>query len=330
MKVLVTGGKGFIGSWVVKDLLGKDQSPVIYDLARKPFPFPELRRSVEVIDGDITNSEQTLSILRPVKADVLIHTAALTNVEKAQFQVADAIRVNIEGTLHLLEAARTLGIRRFVYTSSRGVFGHIDDEHGHPNYRPVAEDYRCKPYTIYGSTKFFCERLGLNFARMYGLEFCSLRFSMIYGPGKSLTHGSGAFHSVMIEESLAGHPVTISQGAEQKDDLIYVGDVSRAIVLAALAPRVSSPLYHIGTGVASTPVDFAQAVKTFLPQAQIQIGPGLDYLMRGYLNYCIFDISRARADLGYEPRYDLAKGIRNYIDHGDSIDSEEKKNEAER
>ena len=314
MKILVTGGKGFIGSRVVRDLIDRGESPVIYDLPQKPFLFPGIETSAEVIDGDVTDLERTTSAIRDSKAEVIVHTAGLTNVEKAQSQPSEAVRINIGGTLHLLDAARTLGIRRFVYTSSRGVFGHIEDDHGHPNYQPVSEEYRSNPYTIYGSTKFFCECLGLNYARTHGLEFCGLRFSMIYGPGKRPTHGSGAFHSVLIEESLAGRPVTIPRGAHQKDDLIYVKDVSQAIVLAALAPRISSPVYNIGTGVASTPIDFASAVRALLPRARIQIGPGLDYLGRGYQNYCIFDISRARADLGYQPRYDLVGGIRDYID----------------
>ena len=333
MKVLVTGGKGFIGSWVVKDLIDQGQSPVIYDLAHKPFLFPDIEKSIEVIEGDITDLETTISALRHSNAEIIIHTAALTNVEKAQFQPAETVRINIGGTLHLLEAARILRIRRFVYTSSRGIFGHIEDDHGHPTYQPVKEDYRSKPHTIYGSTKFFCECLGLNYARTHGLEFCGLRFSMIYGPGKGTTHGSGAFHSVLIEETLEGHPVTIPRGANQKDDLIYVRDVARATVLAALTPRVSSSLYNIGTGVASTPIDFACAVKALLPQAQIQIGPGLDYLSRGYQNYCIFDISRARSELGFEPRYNLTEGIQDYINTLKRVNGSEdrrgKRNEAE-
>ena len=313
-RVLVTGGKGFVGSWVVRDLQKQGLTPVVYDLADKSFVLPMMADPVQVVDGDVTDLESLIAALKDSKAEVIIHTAALTNVEKTQSKPEETIRINIQGTLNVLEAARRLGVRRVVYTSSRGVIGHIDDSYGHPHYLPVDEAYRCRPYTVYGSTKFFCECLGANYARMYGLQFCSLRFSMIYGPGKRPTHGSGAFHSVLIEEGLAGRAVAVPRGRDQKDDLIYVADVARAIVLAALSSKLSYDVYHIGTGVASTPVDFADAIKGLLPQARIEIGEGLDYLERGYQNYCIFDISRAKEDLGYHPEYSIMDGIRDYLE----------------
>ena len=313
-RVLITGGKGLIGSWVVKDLLKKGFTPVVYDLGKAAFRLPDLYNHVHVIDGNVLDSGHVESALSENRIDTVIHTAAITNLEKAQSHPDEVLQLNCQGTLNVLEASRKAGIKRVIYTSSRGVFGHIDDDRGYPTYRPVTENYRIKPYTIYGATKFFSECLGMNYARMYGLEFCALRFSMIYGPGKRTTHGSGAFHSVLIEESLLGNPVSVPKGGDEKDDLIYVRDVSQAIVRAALAPKVNHKVYNIGIGVASTPRDFAQAVGALIPQSQIQIGSGLDYLNRGYANYCIFDITRARVDLGYKPEYDLLRGIQDYID----------------
>ena len=313
MKVLVTGGKGFIGSWVVRGLLDKGILPVVYDLPEKSFLLPGLSGSVEMFDGDVTDRETLTTALRSSGASMVVHTAALTNVEKTQSQPRETIQTNVQGTLNVLEAVRESGIHRVVYTSSRGVFGHIEDRHGHPQYELLDETYRCRPQTIYGATKFFSECLGANYARMYGIHFCSLRFSMIYGPGKRPTHGSGAYHSILIEESLAGRPVVLPKGADQKDDVIYVRDVAQAIVRAVLAPGLPSPVYLIGTGTPSTPVDFALAIKDLVPQSRIHIGPGLDYLDRGYQNYCIFNISQARKDLGYSPEFGLHEGIRDYL-----------------
>jgi UDP-glucose 4-epimerase len=219
MRVLVTGGKGFIGSWVVQELGDRGIEAVVFDLPGKPFVLPWVAPLAEVIEGDVASFDPVAGALAK-NVQAVIHAAALTNLEKAQSDPGETIRINNLGTVQVLEGSRKMGIQRVIYASSRGVLGHIDDEHGHPLYRPVDESYRIRPHTIYGASKSLSECLGQNYTRMYGLEFCSLRFSMIYGPGKRPTHGSGAFHSVLIEESLAGRPVTVPRGGEQKDDLI--------------------------------------------------------------------------------------------------------------
>jgi UDP-glucose 4-epimerase len=313
MKVFITGGKGFIGYWLVKSFQDKGILPIVYDLSDKDFNIPNITDSVETITGDILNFNQLLQAINNSRADIIVHAASFTNVEKAQFLPEKAIQTNIQGTLNVLKAARKAGIKRVIYTSSRGVFGHIDDHHGHPNYEPINEEYRCKPYTIYGATKYFSECLGTIYARMYNIEFCSLRFSMIFGPRKQETHGRGAFHSILVEESFAGKKVTVPKGGDQKDDLIYVRDAAHAIILATLTPKLSYNIFNIGTGKATTPIDFIRILSYFIPKAQIEIGHGLDYLNRGYQNYCIFDISRAKEQLGYQPQYTLWEGIHDYL-----------------
>ena len=109
---------------------------------------------------------------------------------------------------------------------------------------------------------------------------------------------------------LLRHP----QGADQKDDLIYHKDSANGTVLACLAEKPSHSLFNIATGVGVTLMDFARAVKGFYPEAEVEIGPGLDFLMKNHNTYSVFDISRARTELGYYPQYDVEKGVADYVE----------------
>jgi UDP-glucose 4-epimerase len=118
---------------------------------------------------------------------------------------------------------------------------------------------------------------------------------------------------MMIENPLAGEAVRIPQGREQQEDMIYNGDLAQAVALGVMTERLNHSVYNIGAGYLATLDDFAVAVKRVIPEADIEIGEGLDYLGMGISYYCIFDLDRARKDLGYEPRFDFEAGTRDYI-----------------
>jgi nucleoside-diphosphate-sugar epimerase len=109
-------------------------------------------------------------------------------------------------------------------------------------------------------------------------------------------------------------PVRIQQGADQKDDMIYTGDCARASVTAAFKEGLKSRVFNIGTGVGKTLIDFSNAVKKIYPDADIRIGPGLDYLGIKYNTYCVFDISRARDELGFSPEFNLDRAVEDYVE----------------
>jgi UDP-glucose 4-epimerase len=155
--------------------------------------------------------------------------------------------------------------------------------------------------------------MGLNYQRNYGLEFVILRFGSTYGPGKLARHGAVGLHSRIIEAAMAGKETRLPQGADQKDDMVYNADTAHAVVLACFAEGLEHRVFNIATGVASTLSDLARAVKALYPQAVIEIGPGLDYYGGGG-GYSVFDISRAQRELGYSPRFDLAAGVRHYVE----------------
>jgi UDP-glucose 4-epimerase len=169
----------------------------------------------------------------------------------------------------------------------------------------------------YGLTKLFGEKVGFQYLREKGIDFIALRFSSTYGPGKLLKHGATSpmsVHGRMIEHAMLGKPFRHPKGVDQIDDLIYNKDTANGIVLACMAEKPEHRIFNIGSGQGATLRDLAAAVKKLYPAADIEIGPGLDYFSIGHNVYSVYDISRAKKELGYEPEYSLEAGVRDYVE----------------
>jgi UDP-glucose 4-epimerase len=311
MTILLTGGLGVIGAWVTRKLVERGYRPVVLenriDLS---LMSDDVVQNIVLVEGDITNLDGLVRIFGEHKIQRVVHMAVL--IPGIQTELLKGFEVNATGTVKVLEAATRVGVERVVYTSSRAAYGHIDGPFAHPQYRPIAEDHAQRPFLVYDVCKVAAEGMGRNYARMRGLQFVALRFAQIYGPGK-LRHGPYGIFSQLIENPLAGKPVKVPRGGEQRDDVIYVDDVAEAIVLATLKEQLAYDTYNISRGVGTTLHDFADAVRLAVPNAQIEIGPGLDYHGLG-ANYCgIMDNTRARNDLGFKPKFDLVGGVAHYV-----------------
>lgn len=312
MNILLTGGLGVNGAWVTRKLVERGYRPVVLE-KRIDFSLlsDDVARDIVVVEGDVTNLDDLMRIFEEHKIQRVVHMAVL--IPGIQTEMLKGFEVNASGTVKVLEAASRVGVERVVYTSSRAAYGHIDGSFAHPHYKPITEDHVQRPFLVYDVCKVAAEGMGRNYARMRGLQFVSLRFASIYGPGKLQRHGPYGIFSQLIENPLAGKPVTIRRGGEQRDDVIYVDDIAEAIVLATLKDRLSYDVYNISRGVGTTLHDFADAVRLAVPGAQIEIGPGLDYHGLGACYCGIMDNTRARNDLGFEPKYDLARGVEHYV-----------------
>jgi len=321
MAVLVTGGMGAIGSFVTRRLVEIGVQPVVYSRHKDTLLLKDIEDKLIFVEGDILELEKLTRTIRTYHVDRIIHASA---VLMSGITPPMAIRVNAEGTASVLEAALSCHIQRVVYTSAKGVYNEATGRHGHPTYEPINEDWPAEANMgWYGLTKLFGERVGLQYHLQTGMDFIALRFSSTYGPGKLLKHGAAsplAVHGKLIEHAMLGKPFTHPRGASQKDDFIYNRDAAHGIVLACFAENVKHRIFNIGSGVGVTLVDLANAVRKLYPNADIQIGPGLDYL--GHNVYSVYDISRAREELGYTPQYTLEEGVRDYVAMMDKLNIE--------
>jgi UDP-glucose 4-epimerase len=310
VSVLVTGALGAIGSMVVARLVEEGHRPVVFDLRPDLQLIEEVGDKVTVEQGDVRDSPALVRVLREHEVEAVIHMAAVLP-DQAQRDPRLANEVNVGGTVNICELARVHGLRRVVFASSKGVYRQVTGEHAHPTYRPLDEDFALGPDGVYDVTKLAAEQLGLNYAASHGVDFVALRFAATYGPGRMARHGALAIRSEIVENAFHGRATVLAKGGDQQDDFVYTKDVAQGLVRALDAEGLTHRVFNIGTGLPSSLAAAATILRSRFPDARIEIGPGTDYGASG--RYCIFDISRARTELGYEPVYDHEAGIDDYL-----------------
>lgn len=312
--VLVTGGLGVIGSWVTRKLVEQGVKVVTYDARLDTTLIKDIVDKVICVVGDILDLPNIIQTIRCHGVERVIHMAAIMP-DQADANPMMGFRINAEGALNVFEAARLTNVERVVFTSSKAVYDIARGEHAHPTYKPIGEEYPRVPINVYASTKLFVENMALNYNRIYGLDCIVLRFAFTYSPGKQARHGGFAIVSNIIESAMLKKPLEIPQGREQQDDFIYNRDVANGIVLAGFAKNLQHRVFHLGTGKGETLAHLVEILnRIFGEEVPIKIGPGLNYLGVPTPRYLIFNIERARNELGFNPQYDLEKGVRDYIE----------------
>ena len=322
MRILVTGGLGVNGCWVTRGLLEMGREPVVFD-ARPDFTLlRDLQGEFAFVEGDVASLEQLTAVCAEHRIERVCHLAAVYP-DAADADPVRGFTVNALATVYVLEAARRAGADRVVFTSSIGALSPMTDEHLEPEMRPVDETFPAYPTgSVYGAAKAASELMGIQYKRLHGIEFAALRFAAIYGPGKGAArHGAhNVIWTEMIENAIAGRPTVVPRGGDQRLDLTYARDVARSVILACMAERIESSVFHIGSGRTYTLNDFADGVRAAIPGARIEIGPGLDPRGLGPRGYYALDVSRARRELGYEPLYDPEKAARDWAEWTDRLE----------
>ena len=316
MRILVTGGLGVNGCWVTRDLLTMGHEPVVFDNRPDFTLLRDVSDEFAFVEGDITSLEQLDRVCREHRVERICHLAAVYP-DTADADPLLGFSVNALSTVYVLEAAKRNGIDRVSFTSSIGALSQMTPEHLEPEMVPVDEDFPAYPMSsVYGAAKTASELMGIQYKRLFGIDFAAMRFAAIYGLGKGASrHGShNMIWGELIRSAIAGQPIVIPQGGDQRLDLTYARDVAQSVVKACTVDSFEGHVFHIGSGRTYTLNDFADAVRTVIPGAQVEIGPGLDPRGLGPLAYYALDITRARRELGYEPEYPPEAAIRDWLE----------------
>ena len=301
---LVTGGAGFIGSHMVEELVRRGESVRILDnlSTGREANLAGLRDKIDFRQADIRELES----IRPLFAgvDYVIHLAALASVVRSMEDPVETTLVNLNGTLHVLLAARDAHVKRVVMAATAAAYGDAPT-------LPRVETQTPQPLSPYALTKLADEYYGQIFNRYFGLEVVALRFFNIFGPRQDPASAYTGVLSKFIVAYLRGTTPTIFGDGEQSRDFTYVTNVVDATLRACTAPAAPGKVINVGTGTSSTLNQTITVLNGILGK---QVKPQYAAPRVGDVRHSTADISLARATLGYEPRVAFEDGLRRTVE----------------
>ena len=300
MRALVTGGAGFIGSNIVDALLARgDEVTVLDDVStgRRENLEGALAAGAELVEGDIRDAPGVARLLERLRPDVVFHLAAQIDVRRSIADAAFDARVNVEGTINLLEAARSIEGIRFVNTSTGGAI------YGEGRILPATEEHPVAPEAGYGQSKYAAEGYCELYSRLHGVSTVSLRYGNVFGPRQDPLGEAGVI-AIFCGRLLAGERPTIFGDGLQTRDYVYVGDIVEAN-LAAAASSIDGPV-NIGRGVPVSVVDLVAALSSTEGR---DLDPEFAPRRLGEVQDIHLDAARARAELGWQARTGLEEGL---------------------
>jgi UDP-glucose 4-epimerase len=298
MRVLVTGGAGFIGSHLVDALLARgDEVSLLDHLRRSPRPWvtEALRRGARLHVADVRDLDALRGAFDTARPEVVMHLAAQVDVRRSVADPAFDAQVNVAGTVSVLEAARSVGAERILFASTAATYGN-------PKRIPTGEGEPIAPLSPYGTSKAAAEWYLNQYARLHGLSTLSLRMANVYGPRQD-PYGEAGVVAIFAGASAAGRSVTVFGDGRQTRDYLYVGDVANAWIAAAESD-VEGAL-NISSG---TEVSVLQLVEEL----------GLTYELAparaGEIARSCLDASAAERVLGWSPGVGLSVGLGRTLD----------------
>ena len=305
MIYLVTGGTGFIGSYVVRDLLKAGHAVVSYQrsgvtpLIQQLVPEEHFSR-LRVVQGNISDNKFLCETIQKHHPDIIIHFAGV--MVPLSEDAPLAIQTNIVGTNNVFEAARIYNVKRVIWSSSNSVYGNLGRTYGNNVIDDSREIYG--PMYFYGATKVMGELMAKQYIKNYGMDIICLRFPRTVGIGKK-SGGAGVFLEFLRNVALE-NPVTI-RGGDTRWAYLYIEDAASVTMKACEAPTPKTKMFNLHSGQYYDGWELAGMLKELNPRAKITVEPGSapDY------NYPMVDISAAREELGFSPRYSYIEGFKN-------------------
>jgi UDP-glucose 4-epimerase len=298
MRILVTGGAGFIGSHTVDALIKADAGEVTILDDLSAGTRQQVNPKARLFQVDLRDAATVREIVARERPEVIYHLAAQMDVRRSVADPAFDAQVNVVGFLNLIEAARAHGLRRVVFSSTGGAI------YGEQDTFPAGEEHRRRPLSPYGIAKLATEAYLFYYRVQYGIEYLALRYGNVYGPRQD-PHGEAGVVAIFCGKILAGHRCTIYGDGAQTRDYVFVGDVVRANV-AAMNARASGIAINIGTGIETSVNDLYSTLAAIadFPTAA-EHGPARP----GEQKRSVISPALADRELGWRPATALRDGL---------------------
>jgi UDP-glucose 4-epimerase len=301
---LVTGGAGFVGSHLVEALVRQGSKVRVLDnfSTGSPANLETVTQDVEMVEGDLVDPEMVRRAVRG--AEIVFHQAALASVPRS---VADPLATHaacVNGTLHVLQAAREAGVRRVVYAASSSAYGASTK-------LPKSESDPTLPLSPYAAAKLAGEHYCAAFSEVYGLETVRLRYFNVYGPRQSPSSLYAAVIPLFLQAMLAGRSPHVNGDGQQSRDFTFVEDVVQANLLAAETAGISGRVYNIACGMRTSLLELIAKMNGLLDTS---ILPSYRDPRPGDVRHSQADVTRAQTELGFRPRTDIDTGLRRCLE----------------
>jgi nucleoside-diphosphate-sugar epimerase len=303
-RFLITGGAGFIGSHIVKRLVGEGAVVRVVDnlstgqIAR----LEDLRCSIEYVEADLADNLVSDEVVKDV--DYVLHQAAIPSVQRSVRDPIGTNRANVTATLNLLESCRKTGIRRFVYAASSSAYGNTE-------VLPKSEEMPPNPLSPYALQKLAGEHYCKLYYSLYGLETVCLRYFNVFGPGQDPHSEYSAVIPKFISKLLINEPITVYGDGEQSRDFTYVENVVDANLLALQATKAFGKVLNVGCGERITLNTLIQLLEEIVGvKAKVSYSASKP----GDVRHSLADINLAQRLLEYEPKVMVKEGLRRTVE----------------
>ena len=297
LKVLVTGGAGFIGSHIVDRLLNEGYEVVIIDDLSSGVE-KNINKNAKFYKLDIKNPDLE-SVFKNERPDYINHLAAQKDVRVSVSDPVYDAGINVLGTINILQNCVKYGVKKIVFASTGGAI------YGEQDFFPAPETHPARPISPYGITKLCAEHYMFYYKAIHGLDYASLRYSNVYGPRQD-PHGEAGVVAIFIQKMLNGSQPVINGDGGQTRDFVYVEDVANASILA-IRSKTSDSIFNIGTGVETS----INRVFNYLRDI---IDPSIDEIhgpsKQGEQRRSVIECSKAKNILHWEPKVSLANGLK--------------------
>lgn len=303
MKILVTGGAGFIGSHVVDAYVAAGHEVSVLDnlsTGREENVNP----GASLHKVDVRELARVQDVFASFKPDIVNHHAAQSEVPKSVADPGYDAHVNVVGGLNVLRACVDNSVRKVIFSSTGGAL------YGEPDIVPADEDHPIRPLSPYGTSKFAFEQYLATFDRTFRLRFTTLRYANVYGARQDFFAEEGRVVAIFASRMIEERPVTIDGDGNQSRDMLHVGDIAMAN-LAALE-KGDGGTYHISTGI---PVTVNDLFRKLALLTEYKLEPRFGPSRKGDVYRIALDNTRARQELDWEPRIQLEEGLRLTVEY---------------